>query len=284
MSKLFPKDIKDLKNKRKITKVTGLNYFNAQAIEEAGIDIIGLDGPPVEIYYKGATGGMQTDLDELIFSLKPVRGGAPNTFIMVPIPFGLSSKETVATAAKLVKAGADAVKIEGAGPNLKKIEKIIEQGIPCVGTIGLNTEVSIYEGFRCIGKSSTEAVEAYRNALILQELGVIWIEVECMPYKVAKEITAKLKVPTIGIGSGSGCDGQAMHSEDLLGLHNRYYPKHCKKYIDSYRDSVGALTSFKKEVSESVFPGNDNSFKIVEGEFLKFKAELEKSSDAKKDL
>ncbi len=186
MSKLFPKDIKYLKNKRKITKVTGLNYFSARAIEEAGIDII-------------------------------------------------------------------------------------EQGIACVGTIGLNIEISTYEGFRCVGKSSAEAVKAYKNALVLQGLGVVWIEIECMPYKVAKEITGRLKVPTIGIGSGSGCDGQFMHSEDMLGLHNNYYPKHCKKYLDFYWDSVKALTSFKKEVSESLFPGKDNSFEIGESEFEKFR-------------
>lgn len=274
MSKLFPKDIKNLKGKRKITKVTGLNYFSAKAIEEADIDIIGLDGPPVEIYYKGTTDGLKTDLDELIFSLKAVRRGASSTFIMVPIPYGytkISSKETIATAVRLIKAGADAVKIEGAGPNLKKIEKVIKQGIPCVGTIGLNIEISTYEGFRCIGKKATEAIEAYKNALALQKLGVVWIEIECMPHEVAKEITRRLKVPTIGIGSGPGCDGQFMHSEDLLGLHNRYYPKHCNKYLDFYKDSVKALTSFKKEVSESLFPGKSNSFEIEESEFEKFR-------------
>ena len=287
MAKIFPKDIKNLKGKRKLTKVTALNYFSAKAIEEAGIDIIGLDGPPVEIYYKGATDGMQTDLDELIFSLKAVRRGAPSTFIMVPIPYGytnISSKETIATAVKLIKAGADAVKIEGAGPNLKKIKKVIEQGIPCVGTIGLNIEIFIQEGFRCIGKKAEEAIEEYRNALTLQKLGVVWIEIECMPHKVAEEITKRLKTPTIGIGSGPGCDGQFMHSEDLLGLHNRYYPKHCKKYIDFYKDSVKALASFKKEVSEASFPGTDNSFEIEEGEFEKFREELDKSNDSKKIL
>lgn len=172
---------------------------------------------------------------------------------MVPISFGFSSRETLATAVKLIKAGADAVKIEGAGPNLKKIEKVIGQGIPCVGTIGLNIEISTYGGFRCIGKSSVEAVEAYKNALALQKLGVVWIEIECMPHRVAKEITGRLKVPTIGIGSGPECDGQFMHSEDLLGLHNRYYPKHCKKYLDFYRDSVKTLICFKKKYQRACF-------------------------------
>lgn len=273
MAKLLPGDIIKLKNKRRITKVTALNYFSAQAIEKAGIDIIGLDGPPVEIYYKGAKDGLQADLDELIFSLKAVRKGAPNTFIMVPIPYKYSNashKETIDIAIKLIEAGADAVKIEGAGTNLKKIRRLIEQGIPTIGTIGLNMEISIREGFRCIGKKAEEAIQAYEDAITLQDLGVIWIEIECMPHDIAAEITGRLKVPTIGIGSGPGCDGQFMHSEDLLGLHNNHYPKHCKKYLNFYTEQLKALACFKKDVIRNIFPIESNSFEIEDSEFEKF--------------
>ena len=147
---------------------------------------------------------------------------------MVPIPYGyskISHQKTLETAVKLIKSGADAVKIESVGSNLEKIKKINEEGIPCVGTIGLNIEISMREGFRCIGKKADEAIKAYQNALSLQSFGVIWIELECMPYRVASEITKRLKVPTIGVGSGPYCDGQFLHSEDILGMHNRYYPK-----------------------------------------------------------
>ena len=143
-----------------------------------------------------------------------------------------------------------------------------------MGTIGLNTEISSHEGFRCIGKRAEDAIKAYRDALALQDLGVVWIEIECMPYKVAKEITKRLKIPTIGIGSGPGCDGQFMHSEDLLGLHNRYYPKHCKKYLDFYNEQIKALISFKKDVIRNIFPQESNSFEIKDSEFEKLLKEL----------
>ena len=199
MAKLLSKDIQNLKGKRKITKVTALDYFSARAIEKSGIDIIGLDGPPIEIYYKGAQNGIETKIDELIFCLKAIRKGAPNTFISVPIPYGYSNinhEKTLKTAVMLIKNGADAVKIEGGPASLEKIEKLTHEGIPCVSTIGLNIEISLKEGFRCIGKKGQEALQEYNNALYLQNMGIIWLEIECMPYKIATEITKLLKIPT----------------------------------------------------------------------------------------
>lgn len=277
MSKLSIKEIQNLKGKRKITKVTALNYYSAKVIQEAGIDIIGLEGPPLEIYFKGKPDGLDADLDELIFCLKAVKRGAPDTFITVPLPFKYYGKDhgrAIRAAAGLASAGADAVKVEGAGENLKMIGKIIKEGIICTGTIGHNMEIYIREGFRCIGKTSDEAVKAYNNALELQDLGVAWIGIECMPYKVSAEITKKLNVPTIGIGSGPDCDGQFLHSEDILGMLDAYFPKHSKQYLDFYSGSKEALFSFKKDVEKSIFPRESNSFEIAEQEFLRFKDEI----------
>ena len=192
---------------------------------------------------------------------------------MVPIPYGysyISYKKTLEAAVKLIKSGADAVKVEGTGFGLEKIRRITEEGIPYVGTIGLNTGISIREGFRCVGKKADEAVEAYRNATSLQDLGVIWIEIECMPYKVAAEITKRLKILTIGVGSGPGCDGQFLHSEDILGMHNRYYPKHCKKYLNFYEDLLKALKEFREEAVSNNFPRESNSFEVEDREFEMF--------------
>ncbi|MBC8387991.1 MAG: 3-methyl-2-oxobutanoate hydroxymethyltransferase [Actinobacteria bacterium] len=273
MKRLSARDILELKGKRKITKTTALDFFTARAIEQAEIDIIGLDGPPTEIYYKGMQNGIKAKLYELIFCLKAVRRGAPNTFIMVPIPYGysyLSYEKTSEAVVKLIKTGADAVKIEGAGINVEKIKRIANKGIPCVGTVGLNMEIVIREGFKSIGKKADEAVETYKNALALQEAGVIWLELECVPYKVTAEITKRLKVPAIGVGSGAGCDGQFLHCEDILGMHDRYYPKHCKKYLNFFKDSVTALKRFKEEVKIGIFPEESNSFEIDDKEFEAF--------------
>lgn len=274
MAKLLPKDIRNLKGVRKITKVTALDYFSARIIEKAGIDIIGLDGPPVEIYYKGAQNGIEAKLDELIFCLKAIRKGAPNTFISVPIPYGythISNDKTLKAALALMKNGADAVKIEGSHTNLEKVERLAHENIPCISTIGLNVEISLMEGFRCIGKKAQEALEQYKNALYLQELGIVWLEIECMPHIIAAEITKLLKIPTIGIGSGPGCDGQFLHSEDLLGMHDRYYPKHSKKYISFFEDSVTALKKFKEDIDSGQFPKEKNSFEIDDDQIILFK-------------
>ena len=253
MKKLSVEDIRALKNKRKITRTTALDFFTAIAIEQAGIDMIGLDGPPVEIFYKGLPSGENATLEELLWCLDAVRRGAQNTFIMVPLPYSCSSltaDETLRTAAKLLENGADAVKLEGAGPRAQKIRKMVGRGIPCVGHIGLDTEKAKTGGFRSIGKTAAEAYEVFEDALELQDCGVVWIELECVPFKVAGEITKRIQVPTIGIGSGPDCDGQFLHCEDMLGMHNRYYPRHCKKYLTVYEQSVKALKKFREEVSQ----------------------------------
>jgi 3-methyl-2-oxobutanoate hydroxymethyltransferase len=278
MEKLTTKKIQGLKGKRKITKVTALNYCSAKVIEEAGIDIIGLDGPPIELYFKGEKDGINAGLEELIFCIKAVRRGAPNTFIMSPVPFKISNgnKESIIDASKrLVGAGADAVKIEGAGKNFTKIEELISNGINCVGTIGHNQELYIKQGFRSVGKKADEAIRSFEDAKVLQQLGVIWIEIECIPFKISAEITRSLKIPTIGIGSGPDCDGQFLHSEDILGMHDNYYPKHCKKYMDFYFDSREALSNFKEDVLNEIFPMEKNSFEIQDREFFDFKEKLE---------
>jgi 3-methyl-2-oxobutanoate hydroxymethyltransferase len=273
VKKILVKEISKLKNKRKITRTTALDFFTAKAIEEAGIDIIGLDGPPMEIFFKGMPHGEQASLDEVILCLEAVRRGAPNTFIMVPVPYGYASineEETSRTAVTLMKRGADAVKIEGTEIMVTKIKKLVMEGIPCVGHVGLNTQKAKIGGFHSVGKSAAEAVEVYEDAVKLQETGVVWIELECVPYRVAEEITKRLEIPTIGVGSGPGCDGQFLHCEDMLGMHNGYYPRHCKKYSNFYEDSVKVLKTYKDEVEKEVFPEKRNSFEIDEKEFRKF--------------
>jgi 3-methyl-2-oxobutanoate hydroxymethyltransferase len=274
MSKKTVKDIQSSKGRKKLTKVTALDYYSARLIEKAEIDIIGLDGPPIEIYYKGARDGLKADLEELIFSLEAVRRGAPESFIMAPIPYKKtvdSYESTLDAADRLIKAGADAVKVEGGGDSFIKIKGIVSRGIPCVGTTGHNQEIYVKEGFRCIGKKADEAIDSYRDAIELQNLGVAWIEIECMPYKVAIEISDRIKIPTIGIGSGPGCDGQFLHSEDILGMHDNYYPKHCRRYLNFYEGAEAALQEFKSDVEENRFPDIGNSFEMEESEYLKFR-------------
>jgi len=273
MNKLYIKDILKLKNQRRIVKTTALDFFTAKIVEEAKVDIIGLDGPPIEIYFKGMTDGTCAKLKELYLSLNAIRRGAPNTLIACPIPFGyasISMKDTIKTAIEIIKNGADLIIIEGGESSFKKINKIIKEGIPCAGHIGLTFIEAKNNGFRSVGKNALEAYDIYRNAIKLQDLEVTWIELECVPYKIAEQITKRLKIPTIGVGSGSFCDGQFLHIEDILGMHDRYYPKHSKKYSNFYENSVDSVKKFVQEVYSETFPEKSNSFEIEESEFKKF--------------
>ena len=282
MGKLLPKDIQELKQKRKITRTTGLDFFTARAIEQAGIDIIGLDGPPMEIFFKGMANGDAAVMEEVLLSLAAVRRGAPQTFLMVPIPFGyasISHEETVRTAVELIRQGADAVKIEGGGPTVEKVRRLTSEGIPCVGHVGLDTLKAKREGFHSTGKKAGDAYGIYQDAIDLQEAGVLWIELECVTARVAAEITNRVSVPTIGIGSGGGCDGQFLHCEDLLGMHNGYYPKHCKKYAHMFEDSVRHMQQFKEDVEKGIFPDTMNTFKMQDIEFHDFLKLLEENRD-----
>jgi len=274
MAKLTVKDILELKNKRKLTLVGAVDYFTAKALEFSGIDIIGFGGTNIEMLIKGNNTGVKATIEELLFCLEGVRNGASDTFIMASIPYGYSSindDETLRAAVSIMKNGADATKIQGGGIKIEKIKKITGEGIPCMGHIGLTPwYASNIGGFKSVGKNANEAIKLYEDALSIQEAGAFAIELECVPYKVAAEITKRLDIITIGIGSGPECDGQNLHSEDILGTHDWYYPKHTKKYCNFYEESKKAFIDFKNDVQKCVFPKLNNSFEIKDEDFETF--------------
>lgn len=285
--KLTVKDILELKGKRKIVAASSFGYFNAKAQEEAGVDILGTNGEFISILIKGHMTIMDDTIEDALASIEGVRNGAPNTFLFVRPPYGyhfLGVDDTLRMASKLIKGGADAVRLQvGSVANIgdSKIEKIralTREGIPCAGHIGLVPRYTTwFGGFRCQGKRAEEAIRIYRDAVRIQEAGAIWIETECVPHKVAAEITKRIKIPILGIGSGPGCDGEIQVHLDTLGLHDGHYPKHSKIYMNHYKDSVKAFKKYREEVLESKFPSKEFSFEIEEEEFEKFIDEIDKN-------
>ncbi len=276
MEKLTVKDIKDLKGKRKIIQIGAFCYYSARALEKSEVaDIIGTGTGNVESILKGNHNDKGGKLEEGILLLEGVRKGAPNTFIMFSMPYGstfISSEETQRAAVAILKAGADATKIQGGGESINKIEKLNKEGIPCAGHLGLTPWfVTFLGGHRCVGKKSEEAIKIYNDAIKIQEAGASWIELECVPHKVAAEITKRLEIPVIGIGSGPYCDGQAQVETDILGFHDMHYPKHTKKYADFFNKSIDIYKEFGKEVNQDIFPTKENSFEIDDKEFETFK-------------
>jgi len=278
MKKLCEKEILSLKGKRKLTMTTALNYFEAQIVEAAGIDEIGLGGTAVEMCIKGMPNGTKSNLEELLIFIRAVRRGAPNTFIMASIPYGysfISDEETLRAAVAMVKAGADAVKIQGGSPTkVAKIKKITDEGIPCQGHVGLETMYAeTIGGFQCVGKKAEDAIKIYENALRVQDAGAFQCDFEDIPYKVAAEITKRLDMLTVGAGSGPDCDVQVVTYSDLLatGYPTGKYPKHSKQYMNIYDDSITALKKWKSEVEDGTFPDEKkHSFEIEDSEFETF--------------
>lgn len=277
MPKLTARDIARLRGKRKIVMSTATDYFTAKAVEAVGLDCVGTGTSLFALHSKGTMIATEITLEQELSMIRAVRNGAPNTFLTCPLPYGhtISDEEVLRTAVALVKAGADAIKIPGAGPRVEKIRKVVSEGIPCVGHVGLVPEfVSTLGGFRSVGKTAQEAIQVYENALSLQDAGVTWVELECVPHRVAAEITKRLEVPTIGIGSGAVCDGQVLALDDMLGTHDLHYPKHTKRYRNFYEDTIAVLQQFKEDVNSGVFPQIENSFSIRDEEFELFQQRL----------
>jgi 3-methyl-2-oxobutanoate hydroxymethyltransferase len=166
--------------------------------------------------------------------------------------------------------GCDVVKLEGGLEVAEKVKAIVDAGIPVMGHIGLTPQtISKLGGFKVQGKDLQAVRRLLDSALALEEAGAFSIVIECVPEEVGKLITAKVRIPTIGIGAGRYCDGQVLVFHDMLGLFEKFLPKFVKRYADLGPQVVEALARFKAEVKEGVFPSDDHVFGGVKGEDLK---------------
>ncbi|MFN8943095.1 MAG: 3-methyl-2-oxobutanoate hydroxymethyltransferase, partial [Pseudobdellovibrionaceae bacterium] len=195
---------------------------------------------------------------------KAVSMGATEKFIVADLPF-LSFRKSISYAVsstqKLLQAGAQAVKLEGAQGNLKLISHLVESGVPVVGHLGLTPQsVNGFGGFRVQAKETPEQIKLMQDALMLEEAGCFSIVLECVPSSIATKISQKLSIPTIGIGAGAGCDGQVLVLQDLLGMNPDFKPKFVKNYMKGFEEISAALNSFHKEVIEEKFPSTKESF------------------------
>ena len=256
--KLTIRELVDSKGKRKITMTNAADANTAKACELAGIDIVGGRG--------GRT------VEQMCAVLDDLRRAIPNTLLAFNLPAAdawVSETEAVRCALLAVKHGADVV--YSSGNHISRFRAMAELGIPCVGHIGLvPAKATWLGGYRAVGKTCEEALKVYEDALAFQDAGAIAVEMECVPEKVAAEITKRLKILTISLGSGRHCDGQFLYSCDLLGTHDDHYPRHVKKYCDFFGDSVKAFRCFKEEVDSGEFPAEKNVIKPNESEYEEF--------------
>jgi len=254
---------------KKVSMVTCYDYTCARLVNESIVDMI-LVGDSLGMVMLGMNGTVGVTVDDMIYHIKHVVKGAPNTFVVGDMPFGAyngSIDKAVENATRVfAEGGCDCVKMEGGMNTVPYIEAVVKAGIPVMGHIGLTPQAAaMMGGFKVQGKSNEAAVQLLETAKAVEAAGAFLINLEGMPSGVAKRITAELKIPTMGIGAGPHCDSQDLVWPDIMG-YNEWVPKFVKKYADCRGVIVGALNEFAEEVNSGAFPTAEYSYNTqVEG-------------------
>jgi len=274
--KITPVDVQAMKKQgKRITMLTAYDYPMALLEDRAGIDII-LVGDSLAMTVLGHENTLPVTMDEMLHHTKAVARGAKHCLILGDMPFmsyNTSEREAIHNAGRFMKeAGADAVKLEGGVSVKETVRAIVRGGIPVMGHIGLTPQtVSMLGGFKVQGKDAQAAQKIIDDALALQDAGAFSVLLEAVPAPIAKMVTERLTVPTIGIGAGVHCDGQVLVVHDMLGLFDRFTPKFAKKYVNLSEVILKALDAYKEEVIKGEFPTDQHSFHIDEKELGKMK-------------
>ncbi len=253
--------------KQKIVAITAYDFPTARIVDESGVDLI-LVGDSLGMVVLGYENTIPVTMEEMIHHTKPVARASKVALVVGDMPyfsFHLSIEESVCNASRFLKeAGAKAVKIEGfSKKRLRLIETLVEAEIPVMGHLGLTPQsINRLGSYKVRGKKIDEAKEIIQDALNLQKAGVFSVVLECIPDEVARLITEKLSIPTIGIGAGPYCDGQILVFHDLVGLSDGHIPKFVKKYVDLHQIINGAVREYISDVREGRFPDEDHSYHI----------------------
>ena len=248
---------------RKISMVTCYDTSLARVLEASAVDSL-LVGDSAAMVMHGHPNTLAATIELMALHTAAVRRGAPTRFLVTDLPF-LSFRKGVPAAldavAALARAGAQAVKLEGVEGHEDVITAIAGSGIPVMGHIGLTPQsVNALAGFRVQGKSEEDAARLQGEARRLEELGCFALVLECLPAPLAARITAQLRIPTIGIGAGAGCDGQVLVLQDLLGLSGGFRPRFLRTYFDGFDQLRGAVDRFDHDVKRGAYPNQEESY------------------------
>jgi 3-methyl-2-oxobutanoate hydroxymethyltransferase len=248
---------------RKISMVTCYDYTFARLLARSSIDGI-LIGDSAAMVMHGYPNTLPASVELMRLHTEAVARGAADKFLVADMPFLSFRKGQAAAldaASVLMIAGARAVKLEGVDGHEDAIQRLVQSGIPVMGHLGLQPQsVCASGGYRVQGRSTDSAREIARRAATLEELGVFAIVLECIPAELAREITGSLRIPTIGIGAGAGCDGQILVLQDLLGLSLDAPPKFARAFIDGARCVTDTLARFDEAVKAGTFPSKEESY------------------------
>jgi len=248
----------------RLSMVTCYDYTLARLLSRSAIDGI-LVGDSAAMVMHGHASTLSANVDLMRLHTEAVVRGAGGKFVITDMPFLSYRKglpEALDSAQALMGAGANAVKLEGVDGHEDVIQRMTQSGIPVMGHLGLQPQsVHSYGGFRVQGRNDESARDIARQARSLEELGAFAVVLECIPAHLAQEITEALRIPTIGIGAGAGCDGQILVLQDLLGMNVDFRPKFARPFLDGARSVLDAVANFDEAVKAGTFPAIEESYR-----------------------
>lgn len=251
--------------RRRFVMLTAYDYTTARLAEEAGIPVL-LVGDSLGNVVLGHSTTLPVTLDDIVHHARAVARGASNALLVGDLPFMSyqpSVERAIESAGRLLQEGGmHAVKLEGAGPSLEVVRRLTQIGIPVMAHLGLTPQsVHALGGFRVQAKTAGAAERLLQDACELENAGAFSLVLEAVPAEVAAQVTAALRIPTIGIGAGPHCDGQVLVVHDLLGLTRGPTPRFVKRYADLGSQAIKAMRTFAREVTEGRFPGPEHSYR-----------------------
>lgn len=262
---------------QKISVITAYDYSLASLCDRAGVDVL-LVGDSAGMVMLGYENTIPVTMEQMELFTEAVSRARQNALIVGDLPFmsyQANVSDAITNAGKLIKAGADAVKLEGGQEIANTIKAIVETGIPVMGHIGLQPQTTMLsQGYRVQGRTKDAAMKLIEDAKALEKAGVFSIALEMVSHEVAKIISESINIPTIGIGSGKNCDGQVLVIHDILGLYDKLKPKFVKRYLSLSKDITKAVESYRKDVESGRFPTKENWFSMDASELEKLRDEV----------
>ena len=249
--------------KEKISALTAYDFLMAEMLDEAGIDII-LIGDSAAMVIGGDENTLRIGMDEITYHTRIVAKAVKHALVVADMPFmsyQASIEKGVENAGRLIKVGAEAVKVEGGAHMVELIQKLTTIGIPVMAHLGLTPQsVNVFGGYPLQAKNHNSQEKLKKDAQLVQDAGAFSIVLEKIPAELGKEVSELLHIPTIGIGAGSKCDGQILVTHDMLGIFDKFKPKFVRRYAELGKEMREAFRQYHNDVKNSSFPAEKESF------------------------
>ncbi len=248
----------------KISCLTAYDFLTARLIDQSGVDVV-LVGDSAAMVFQGEDTTLPMTMDEMVYHTRVVTRAVKRALVIADMPFmsyHTGADEALRNAGRLMKEGrAECVKLEGGESIARIAARIVDAGIPVIGHVGLQPQsIYTYGTYKTRGTEPDEAEQIVNDAKALESAGAFAVLVEKVPRQLAERITAALKVPTIGIGAGAGCDGQILVTPDMLGMNTQFRPRFVRQYLHLAEELTDAFSRYRNDIKDGSFPNESESY------------------------